>query len=46
MDAGKIVLGWALGGYGPLIAVRGITIAMMQTIFASFLMSLMLIRRR
>jgi len=48
----KIVLDWAGAGYGPLMAVRGITIGMvamvlgMQTVFASFLMSLMLIERR
>jgi hypothetical protein len=48
----KIVLDWIRAGYGPLMAVRGITIGMTalvlgaQTIFASFLMSLMLVKRR
>jgi hypothetical protein len=48
----KIVVDWARQGYGPLMAVRGIIIGMAaivlgaQTIFASFLMSLMLIKRR
>ena len=48
----KIALDWAFGGYGALGAVRGMTIAMTgmvlgaQTIFASFLMSLMLLKRR
>jgi glycosyltransferase involved in cell wall biosynthesis len=48
----KIVLDWARAGYGPLMAVRGITIGLLamvlgvQTVFASFLMSLMLIKRR
>jgi glycosyltransferase involved in cell wall biosynthesis len=48
----KIVIDWMREGYGPLMAVRGITIGVAamvlgaQTIFASFLMSLMLIRRR
>ena len=48
----KIVVDWARQGYGPLMAVRGIMIGMAaivlgaQTIFASFLMSLMLIKRR
>jgi len=48
----KIVLDWARAGYGPLMAVRGIVIGMTamvlgaQTVFASFLISLMLIKRR
>jgi hypothetical protein len=48
----KIVLDWARSGYGPMMAVRGIVIGMTamvlgaQTVFASFLVSLMLVRRR
>jgi glycosyltransferase involved in cell wall biosynthesis len=48
----KIVLDWLRAGEGPLMAVRGVTIGMTamvlgaQTVFASFLISLMLIRRR
>ncbi len=48
----KIVIDWARSGYGTLMAVRGVTIGMTamvlgaQTIFSSFLMSLMLVRRR
>ncbi len=48
----KIVWDWARNGYGELMAVRGIVMGMTamvigaQTIFASFLLSLMLIRRR
>jgi glycosyltransferase involved in cell wall biosynthesis len=48
----KIVIDWAAAGYGPLMAVRGIAIGLagivlgVQTIFASFFMSLMLITRR
>ena len=48
----KIVLDWARAGYGPLMAVRGIVIGMAaivlgaQTAFASFLVSLLLIKRR
>ena len=48
----KIVLDWARAGYGPLMAVRGIVVGMTamvlgaQTVFASFLISLMLIKRR
>ncbi len=48
----KIVLDWARAGYGPLMAVRGIVIGITamvlgaQTVFASFLISLMLIKRR
>jgi hypothetical protein len=48
----KIVLDWARAGYGPLMAVRGIVVGMAamvlgaQTVFASFLVSLMLIKRR
>jgi hypothetical protein len=49
---GKIVLDWLRGGAGELMAVRGIMIGMTamvmgaQTVFASFLVSLMLIERR
>jgi glycosyltransferase involved in cell wall biosynthesis len=52
MLEGKVVLDWARSGYGTLMAVRGITIGMTamvlgaQTMFASFLVSLMLIKRR
>jgi hypothetical protein len=48
----KIVYDWASHGYGAMMAVRGIVIGMTamvlgaQTIFASFLVSLMLIQRR
>jgi glycosyltransferase involved in cell wall biosynthesis len=48
----KIVYDWASHGYGALMAVRGIVIGMTamvlgaQTLFASFLISLMLIKRR
>jgi glycosyltransferase involved in cell wall biosynthesis len=48
----KIVLDWVVSGFGPLMAVRGITVGMtamvlgLQTVFASFLVSLMLIKRR
>ncbi len=48
----KIVLDWVRSGYGPFMAVRGITVGMLamvlgaQTVFASFLLSLMLVRRR
>jgi len=48
----KIVVDWARSGYGELMAVRGIVIGMTamvlggQTIFASFLISLMLVQRR
>ncbi len=48
----KIVWDWIRSGYGELMAVRGIVLGMTamvlgaQTIFASFLLSLMLIRRR
>jgi len=48
----KIIADWMAGGYGPLMAVRGIVIGMVgmvlgaQTAFASFLISLLLIRRR
>ncbi len=49
---GKIVLDWMETGSGPLMAVRGVVIGMTamvmgaQTVFASFLVSLMLIERR
>jgi glycosyltransferase involved in cell wall biosynthesis len=49
---GKIILDWVRSGYGAMMAVRGITIGMLamvlglQTAFASFLVSLMLIKRR
>jgi hypothetical protein len=48
----KIVLDWLEAGSGPLMAVRGVVIGMTalvmgaQTVFASFLVSLMLIERR
>ena len=48
----KIIVDWIRGGYGPLMAVRGIVIGMTgmvlgaQTAFASFLVSLLLIKRR
>jgi len=48
----KIVLDWARGGYGELMAVRGIVTGMTamvlgaQTIFGSFLVSLLLVKRR
>jgi glycosyltransferase involved in cell wall biosynthesis len=48
----KIIVDWIRGGYGPLMAVRGVVIGMVgmvlgaQTAFASFLVSLLLIRRR
>jgi hypothetical protein len=48
----RIVLGWAASGFGPLMAVRSFVVGMAaivigaQTIFASFLISLMLIERR
>jgi glycosyltransferase involved in cell wall biosynthesis len=48
----KIVLDWARGGYGALMAVRGIVIGMTamvlgaQTVFGSFLVSLLLVKRR
>ena len=48
----KIIVDWIRGGYGPLMAVRGIVIGMIgmvlgaQTAFASFLVSLLLIKRR
>ena len=48
----KIVVDWARSGYGELMAVRGIVVGMLamvlgaQTVFASFLTSLLLIQRR
>jgi len=48
----KIVYDWVAGGFGPLMAVRGVVIGMTamvlgaQTVFASFLLSLMSIPRR
>lgn len=48
----KIVADWVRSGYGELMAVRGIVIGMTamvlgaQTVFASFLIGLMFIRRR
>jgi glycosyltransferase involved in cell wall biosynthesis len=48
----KIVVEWASSGYGELMAVRGIVIGMTvivlgaQTVFASFLISLLLIKHR
>jgi len=49
---GKIIFDWVHSGFGAMMAVRGITIGMiamvlgLQTAFASFLVSLMLIKRR
>lgn len=49
---GMIIVDWVRGGYGELMAVRGIAIGMAamvlgaQTVFASFLLSLLLVRRR
>ena len=48
----RIVLDWARSGHGPLMAVRGIVVGMTamvlgaQTIFGSFLVSLLLVKRR
>jgi glycosyltransferase involved in cell wall biosynthesis len=48
----KIVVDWVKSGYGELMAVRGIVVGMIamvlgaQTIFASFLTSLLLVQRR
>lgn len=48
----KIVLDWVRSGYGPMMAVRGVVIGMTamvlgaQTVFASFLMSLLQVRHR
>jgi glycosyltransferase involved in cell wall biosynthesis len=48
----KIVIDWARAGYGELMAVREIVVGLLsmvlgaQTIFASFLTSLLLIQRR
>lgn len=48
----KIVADWVRADYGTLMAVRGVTLGMTamvlgaQTVFASFLISLMLIKRR
>ena len=48
----KILIDWLNAGSGPLMAVRGVVIGMTamvmgaQTVFASFLISLMLIERR
>jgi len=48
----KVVLDWIRSGYETLMAVRAVAIGMTamvlgaQTVFASFLMSLMLLRRR
>jgi hypothetical protein len=48
----KIIADWIRNGYGPLMAVRGVVIGMTgmvlgaQTAFASFLVSLLLIKRR
>jgi len=48
----KIALDWARGGYGQLMAVRGIVIGMTamvlgtQTAFGAFLVSLLLVKRR
>ncbi len=48
---GRIADDWASFGYGPMMAVRGVVIGLtamvlgMQTIFASFFISLLLIRR-
>ena len=48
----KIVIDWVRGGFGEMFAVRGVVIGMaamvlgLQTVFGSFLVSLMLIERR
>lgn len=48
----KIVVDWARAGYGEMMAVRGVTIGAtamvlgVQTVFASFLTSLLLVQRR
>jgi hypothetical protein len=48
----RIVLDWARAGYGELMAVRGIVVGMTamvlgaQTVFGSFLVSLLLVERR
>jgi hypothetical protein len=48
----KVVVDWIRSGYGDLMAVRGVVIGMTgmvlgaQTVFASFLLSLMLVPRR
>jgi hypothetical protein len=48
----KIVFEWARAGYGELMAVRGIVVGMTamvigaQTMFGSFLVSLLLLERR
>jgi len=48
----KIVVDWIRAGYGEMFAVRGVVIGMtamvlgIQTVFGSFLVSLMLIERR
>lgn len=48
----KIVLDWAGHGFGALMAVRGVVIGMtamvlgVQTVFGSFLVNLLLVRRR
>ncbi|MEM7481601.1 MAG: glycosyltransferase family 2 protein [Acidobacteriota bacterium] len=48
----KIVLDWIASGYGELMAVRGVVIGMaamvigLQTCFASFMISLLMIERR
>jgi glycosyltransferase involved in cell wall biosynthesis len=48
----KIIVDWLRSGYGALMAIRGIVIGMTamvlgaQTIFGSFLVSLLLIKRR
>jgi hypothetical protein len=47
----RIVYGWVASGYGPLMAVREAVIGMalmavgLQTLFASFLVGLMQVRR-
>ncbi len=47
----KIAIDWARFGYGPMMAVRGVVLGLtavvlgMQTVFASFFISLLLIRR-
>jgi glycosyltransferase involved in cell wall biosynthesis len=48
----KIIVDWIRSGYGELMAIRGIVIGMMamvvgaQTLFASFLLGLLLVQRR
>jgi hypothetical protein len=48
----KVIADWIRSGYGELMAIRSIVIGMTamvigaQTVFASFLLSLLLVQRR